>query len=44
MNGVRKLMEKRKIIGDVRGQGLCIGIELVADRKTKEPLPPKSIN
>jgi taurine-pyruvate aminotransferase len=36
--GLKAIMEKNKIIGDVRGSGLMIGIELVKDKTSKEPL------
>ncbi len=34
---MRGLMERHEIIGDVRGLGLMLGIDLVKDRKSKEP-------
>lgn len=34
---LREFMEKYEIIGDVRGLGLMIGVELIKNRETKEP-------
>lgn len=35
------MKEKHAVVGDVRGKGLFQGAELVADRKTKEPVDEK---
>jgi 4-aminobutyrate aminotransferase-like enzyme len=41
LRGLRELQEKYEFIGDVRGKGLLIGMDLVSDRRTKEPLPSR---
>lgn len=41
LDGLRALQEKYAFLGDVRGQGLLLGLDLVKDRQTKEPLAPQ---
>ena len=35
--GLEKMKSRHKIVGDVRGQGLMLGIEFVKDQATKQP-------
>jgi len=39
---LRGLVQRHRFVGDVRGKGLMLGIEMVADPATKAPLPKTS--
>jgi 4-aminobutyrate aminotransferase-like enzyme len=39
MSRLREIKEKSPHVGDVRGMGLVMGVELVKDKKSKEPAP-----
>ncbi|MDN3016322.1 aspartate aminotransferase family protein [Paenibacillus sp. BSR1-1] len=44
LNDLTTLLQDHPYVGNVRGKGLLIGIELVSNKTTKEPLDPVLVN
>jgi 2,2-dialkylglycine decarboxylase (pyruvate) len=38
-NGLLELQQRHECVGDVRGRGLLLGVEIVADRTSRKPAP-----
>ena len=42
LNGLKPLVDKYAAVGEVRGKGLMMALDLVTDKKTREPIDPMS--
>ncbi|XP_032817373.2 alanine--glyoxylate aminotransferase 2, mitochondrial-like isoform X2 [Petromyzon marinus] len=43
-DGLARFRDEFKVVGDVRGKGLMIGVELVTDMASRTPLPAAQMN
>jgi alanine-glyoxylate transaminase / (R)-3-amino-2-methylpropionate-pyruvate transaminase len=43
LRGLRRLQDHHGIVGEVRGMGLMLGVELVSDRSTRDPAPNQTL-
>jgi alanine-glyoxylate transaminase/(R)-3-amino-2-methylpropionate-pyruvate transaminase len=44
LRGLRRLQERHPLVGDVRGMGLMLGVELVTDRATHAPASAQALD